>query len=85
MPTYKLAQEGSIIIASDPEEPGLIVKRITKMGGDEVFWRRIMNSIKIPEDHIWVEGDNPHASGNFTQYNLYYINIIPLFYYFSGF
>ena len=65
MPTYKLAQEGSIIIASDPEEPGLIVKRITKMGGDEVFWRRIMNSITIPEDHIWVEGDNPHASGNF--------------------
>ena len=67
MPTYKLAREGSIIIAADPEEPGLIVKRITKKGGDEVFWRRIMSSITIPADHIWVEGDNPHASGNFEQ------------------
>ena len=54
------------MIASDPEEPGLIVKRITKMGGEEVFWRRIMKSITIPENHIWVEGDNPHSSGNFS-------------------
>ena len=64
MSTNRLSQVGSIIIASDPEEPGLIVKRITKIGGEEVFWRRIMNSITIPDDHIWVEGDNPHSSGN---------------------
>ena len=66
MSTDKLAQVGSIVIGSDPEEPGLIVKRITKMGGEEVFWRRIMKSITIPENHIWVEGDNPHSSGNFS-------------------
>ena len=64
MATNTLAKEGTIIIATDPEEPGLIVKRIKKIEGESVFWRKIMNSITIPQNHVWVEGDNLHASGN---------------------
>ena len=76
---------GSIVIAKNPEEQsGLIVKRITKVGGQNHFWRKIMDSISIPENHVWLEGDNPTSSIDSREFGSIAIeNIKPIYYLFS--
>ncbi len=52
---YKLKglKKGDIIIAKSPVKPDIdICKRIIDFEGENV------NGIKIPKNHIWIEGDN---------------------------
>merc|ERR1712183_987130 len=83
--TNKMVKLGSIVIAENPEEQsGLIVKRVTKIGGQNLFWRKIMDSIVIPENHVWLEGDNWTSSVDSRQFGYISIeNIKPRYYLFS--
>ena len=83
--TNKLVKLGSIVIAKNPDEQsGLIVKRVTKVGGQNHFWRKIMDSISIPENHVWLEGDNPTSSVDSREFGSIAIeNIKPIYYLFS--
>ena len=76
---------GSIVIAENPaEQSGLIVKRVTKIGGQSLFWRKIMDSISVPENHVWLEGDNPTSSVDSREFGTVSIESIkPIYYLFS--
>ncbi|CAN6603658.1 mitochondrial inner membrane protease subunit 2 [Trichomonascus vanleenenianus] len=54
---------GDIVMVRSPVDPGkLLVKRILGIGGDEIVPRPDSeypkSSVRIPPNHIWVEGDN---------------------------
>ena len=56
-----LIRPGSIVVAIDPEEvgsTGLITKRIRAIGGESAYSSQDMKNHSIPENHVWLAGDN---------------------------
>ena len=66
-PRLGLLQAGDVIIATKPTDPSVtILKRIRGMSNDQI-WIHPSNSshpilYKVPQDHVWLEGDNRHQS-----------------------
>lgn len=72
-PTLGLAR-GDVVAFYAPHRPErLVVKRVIGLAGDEVVpdTRRTetgMGLVRVPEGHVWVEGDNWRASGDSNLY-----------------
>ena len=60
-----LIRPGNIVVAIDPEEvgsTGLITKRIRAIGGESAYSSQDMKNHPIPENHVWLTGDNAFNS-----------------------
>jgi signal peptidase I len=57
--TYKFkgVKKNDIVVAAQPIDPKVIIcKRVTHTEGEEVY------GVRIPEKHVWLQGDNEGAS-----------------------
>ena len=62
-------KDGDIVVITDPNEDGYIIKRVYRMGGETVDWKYIPDKYnsdqpyKVPPGMIYVLGDNlPESS-----------------------
>lgn len=71
-PRLKSLRVGDIVVATKPTAPNVsILKRIRGKGGDTVHVSNGIGgaiSVKIPEDHVWLQGDNDAQSTDSRHY-----------------
>lgn len=64
-------RKNDIVVATQPIDPNVtICKRVTHLEGEEVY------GIKVPEKHVWLEGDNHDASFDSRQHGAVPIHLI---------
>lgn len=71
-PRLRRLRVGDIVVVSKPTDPNVsILKRIRGLGGDTVHTRNNIGEvvcIKIPENHVWLQGDNDAQSTDSRHY-----------------
>jgi mitochondrial inner membrane protease subunit 1 len=56
-------ERGDVVIANSMNKKEFTVcKRVIGLPGDEIQFSHWDYSVVVPDDHVWIEGDNPHDS-----------------------
>lgn len=72
-PRFKRVKSGDVVVATKPTDPRMsILKRVRGMPGEKIYVQTGRNRppewLTVPDDHVWLEGDNPRQSSDSRDY-----------------
>lgn len=59
---------GDVVVADHPRRTGAICKRVVGLPGDQVIERGTGKIQRVPDGHVWLEGDNARQSKDSRSY-----------------